>query len=349
MIPRKTLTHNEKLVFFTLVKKPHLNDRQISEDTGIKLSTVTAIRRRLQANGHYQTVRVPNMQKLGFELLVVGYGPLSIKDRGSSAQKLVEQALTSPKEIFLSAHSSDTAFFLAATKNYTSAKRMIESLQHILSDHDVAETWHFAFFPFEISSILNFFNCSNIMETTFHMGDKTKSLGLEFSPNKKEKLTLKEKKVMKALVQFPDSPDNLIAQKSGASRQGVSAMRKRFEASGLLHTLRMPDFQLLGYEIFVIAHTLFNPKMTIGERGEGINYVIEKVPQMFIASGNFENILMAASRNYEEYTALKNDLLGLYRKHDFIRKEPQITLIPLSEMRFMKNHDYGDLLKSHWK
>lgn len=346
---KRTLTHNEKLVFYSLVHNPSMNDREISEDTGIKLSTVTAIRRRLQAADYYSTIKVPNLQKLGFELMVVGYGPLSTGVKTPGMGKLVEQAFGAPEEIFLAAHSADTAFFLAVAENYTSAKRMIESLQHVLADYEMMETWNFVFFPFELSYILNFFDCSNILEMMFDFESTPKSAVLAHHNNKMIHLTNKEKKVLKKMVESPEAPDNMIASMSGASRQGVSAMRKRFEKHDVLRTLRIPNFQKLGFEIFALAHTLFNPCVTLQERAEGIRFTTEKMPQIFTVSGNMENVLMAASKNYDEFTFFKNEILQIYRQQEFIRKEPKISLMPFSEMEFVKNHDYGPMLEKYWR
>ena len=70
----KPLTDREKSVLYEIVKSPHYNDYKLAEHTNIKLSTVTAIRRRLKKNGIYHTIRIPNLQFLGAELLAVSYG-----------------------------------------------------------------------------------------------------------------------------------------------------------------------------------------------------------------------------------------------------------------------------------
>ncbi|MDO9537222.1 MAG: hypothetical protein Q7J68_02765, partial [Thermoplasmata archaeon] len=70
----RQLTEKEKTIFCSLVKYPTKNDREISEITGVNLSTVTAIRRRLENQDYFYKTRVPMLQYLGAELLTIAYG-----------------------------------------------------------------------------------------------------------------------------------------------------------------------------------------------------------------------------------------------------------------------------------
>ncbi len=349
MPQKRTLTHNEKIVFYNLVRYPVLNDREISERTDIKLSTVTAIRRRLQAASLFSTYRMPDFQKLGLELMFIGYGPISEGESRINSAKLCEQAFNTSQELFFASHSLDSAFFIGVAENYTAAKRTIESLQHIFASQDLTDAWTYAFFPFEMSSMLNLFDCSTLLEVTFGLEEEKKGVDISFKGKTPIHLTTKEKKVLKKLVELPNASDNLVASKVGASRQGVSVMRKRFYDSGLLRTIRIPNFQKLNFEIFILAHSTFNPRLTLHERSVGISFMMKEAPQIFMVSGNFENVLLAVSKNFEEFTAAKNEIVRLYRQHDFMRKEPSLLLLPFKEMRTVKNHDYVPILDKLWK
>ena len=193
------------------------------------------------------------------------------------------------------------------------------------------------------------FNCANVVERALDFEPTHKSTEINQAPAFPVSLTLKEKKVLKKLVEMPTASDNAVAAKVGASRQGVSAMRKRFYDSGLIRTIRIPNFQKMGYGIFVVAHTVFNPQITIQERGLGINFMVDKVPQIMLVSGNFENVLMAVARDYEEFSFFKKSIIQLYRQHEFIRNEPSIVLMPFKEMTIIKNHEYSPILEKLWR
>ena len=69
----KSFTWREKQVLFHIVKNPDYADRSIADKTGLKLSTVTAIRRRLKEKGFFNVIRLPWLHELGAELLAVNY------------------------------------------------------------------------------------------------------------------------------------------------------------------------------------------------------------------------------------------------------------------------------------
>src|SRR5512136_700682 len=103
---KRGLTPNEKQVLYGLVRHPVLNDRELSELLDVKVSTVTAIRRRLRHAEYFTTRRVPMMHRLGWELL---------KDRFPGLFHVVA--------------SSDHLSFLGFAHNYTAARREADDLR----------------------------------------------------------------------------------------------------------------------------------------------------------------------------------------------------------------------------
>ena len=72
---KRGLTGNEKQVLYGLIHHPVLNDRELSELLGVKVSTVTAIRRRLRRAEYFVTRRLPMMHRLGWEILADSFEP----------------------------------------------------------------------------------------------------------------------------------------------------------------------------------------------------------------------------------------------------------------------------------
>ena len=85
------LSTNERVVLLGLIKFPDLNDRQITEKVGLKLSTFTAIKNRLKKNDYFQTVRHPNMSILGSELMFVLFANLSVTPNEKNKEQFVEK------------------------------------------------------------------------------------------------------------------------------------------------------------------------------------------------------------------------------------------------------------------
>ena len=84
----KDLSPNEKAVFHALVKYTSLNDRELSEQVAVKLSTVTAIKNRLKSRGYFMTVRVPQLQRLGSIEIAGHLSALSASSTHASTQSI---------------------------------------------------------------------------------------------------------------------------------------------------------------------------------------------------------------------------------------------------------------------
>jgi DNA-binding Lrp family transcriptional regulator len=146
-------------------------------------------------------------------------------------------------------------------------------------------------------------------------------------------------------VANPSTPDNAIAKKIGISRQAFSNIRQRFENDGLIRILNIPNIQLLGSEIVVFSHILFNPDALIEERRKGIKLVVEESPAVFIISGSFESVMLHYAQDYNDFNFLKNKFLSYYSTHNFLRSVGNITLLPVKSLKNHKSFDFSGALK----
>lgn len=341
------LTEKEKTTLYGLVRYPNLNDRELSEKIEEKLSTVTAIRRRLRENDYFVRKRIPFTHNLGCELLAIGYGKFNTNIDDETRREFCKKELQKHPNIFLNIDSRGMGFFMCMTRNYTEVKKIIDGFQYFATKHNLIgdDHWTFAIFPFEVSKILNCFDYSTILRKLFGIDDKADPVSLEYEKRREVSLSNKEKSVYYGLVRYPELHDNTVAKKVGASRQAVSNMSKRFLKENLLQTARIPNLEKLGYEIIALAHTNFNPRTPLKERKKGIEMMVSEVPQFFMVSGNFENILLAAAKDYEDFNNMKNRVLSFYGKHSFITGEPRIYLFSLKETDFVRNFDFAPVVK----
>lgn len=72
--------------------------------------------------------------------------------------------------------------------------------------------------------------------------------------NKKIKLTINEKKVLKLLIEDARSTDSEIARKLKISPPGVRKIRKKLEIDYIKEYRTIIDYEKIGIEIFAIAH-----------------------------------------------------------------------------------------------
>ncbi|UCE39210.1 MAG: hypothetical protein JSW00_08345 [Thermoplasmata archaeon] len=343
----KRLTKKEQLTLWGLINHPSLNDKELAKKTRLKLSTVTAIRRRLRDKGYYQTVNIPNFYRLGYELFSVMYGTFNeavpIEARIENFRNFSNKY---PNTIFSMMSRSNGIVFNVA-KNYAEANSQYEELEMFFTSHHLTDEtgWSRLIFPFQTSIFWNFFNFSPVFRNSYDI--KRKINLQEFSSQKKLdviRLSKKEKKVLFGLVKYPEESDNSIADRFNLSRQAVSNIKKRFISDDLILTRRILNFEHTGCDLITFAYTFFGTRAPIESRGDGLNYTKKYVPAFIGISSNFENILLAAIRNYSEYEKLKEKILSFYKTHLSIARQPEILLFPVDDIRYSEIPTFHDLL-----
>ncbi|MFQ6128854.1 MAG: hypothetical protein ACE5QW_08150 [Thermoplasmata archaeon] len=343
---KKGLTRNERKVLYGLVKYPTLNDRQLSEKTKVKHSTITAIRRRLHQAGYFKTVKIPAVNRLGYELTVMGYGRYNPSAGKDLRNRFVDALRNENKGLYYLLTSPDFFFFVSAARDYTSFRRWAEALEF-----DFARTKLFGnshrtsvFFPYEITKQVRHFDYSRSLSLLFDVSEKVVSEA-PFQKVDFRRLTKKERVVLKGLVENPEFTDVALSEAINASRQVISNMKKKFEKTGLIRTTRIVDLQKLGYEIYAFAHVKFNPQTPLKARSEGIQKATEVIPQFLMFSGNTETVLCSPFKSYDDYFKARKELLSFYANREFIVGEPKTELIALSETEIPVNCDFSNLIR----
>lgn len=343
---KKGLTRNERRVLYGLVRHPTLNDRELSEKTRVKHSTITAIRRRLHQAGYFKTVKIPAVNRLGYELTVVGYGRYNPSAEKSLKNRFVDTLRKENKGLYYLLTSPDFYFFISAARDYTSYRKWTEALEYNFSDTKLfsGASRRSIILPYEITKQVKHFDFSRPLSMLYKINEKVVSEA-PFQKVDTRRLTKKERTVLRGLVQHPEFTDVALSEEISASRQVISSMKKRFEKNGLVKTTRVVDLEKLGYEIFAFTHVSFNPQAPLKVRGEGIKRTSEQAPQFLMFSGNSETVLCTAHKNYDEYFKARKRILAYYSQKDFIVGEPLTELIALSEAEIPVNCDFSNLMK----
>ncbi len=337
-------TPAEKKVLQGLVEHPTLNDRELSEKIGIKPSTTTAVRRRLREHGVFCTKRVPMGHKLGYEILAVGYGglkPTLSKKHRQACMKWIEGI----PNVFLSVASSDSILSVAYLKNYSAFREYAERIYEEFGDSELfdTETWVPVIFSFEACKLLNFLDYGPAVRMAFG-NEREMELNLEFEKIEEATLSNKEKNVLRGLVKYPEFSDKAVSEKIGASRQAVSSMKKRFEETGIMKTIRVVNLEKIGYQILGVVHSLFAPQASMKRRRNGIVRIQESIPSLLSVASNPENVMVATATSYDEYHEIRKAALKFYMGRGYLQDEPRITLFPLSDTVIVKDHDFSGIV-----
>ena len=345
MLMKKGLTKNERKVLFGLVKYPTLNDRQLAEKTEVKHSTITAIRRRLHQEGYFKTVRIPSVNRLGYEFSVVGYGRYNPSASENLKKSFVKAMTKENKGLYYFLTSPDFYVFLSAARDYTSFQRWNETVAYEFSDTELFGDVErkTAIFPFGVSRHLRFFHFSRALSLLFDLNEKVDVESI-FRRVDSRRLTKKERAVLEGLVKHPELTDVALSEEVNASRQVISSMKKRFEKESLVRTARIVDFKKLGYEILAFVHVNLSPRFPLKSRLDGLQKTVQLLPNFLMIAGNLETVLLSPSQNYDAYFKARKEVLSFYFTKDYIRGEPMVELIALSEAETPVNCDFSGLV-----
>ena len=82
-------TKNTEAVLKGIMKHPHASDRTIAKKIGLSQPTITRMRHKLEEAGIYYHSVIPDLAKIGYEILAISKVPI-IDSEGNLKNKLLE-------------------------------------------------------------------------------------------------------------------------------------------------------------------------------------------------------------------------------------------------------------------
>ncbi|MCD4740754.1 PAS domain S-box protein [archaeon] len=280
LISGMTLSKNEKLVLYGLVRYPNLNDQQLSKKIGVKRSTLTAVKNKLHHTGFYHTIALPDFRTIGCELMcIINYSkPLT--------QEVIKKLEHNPNMVYnLSTEKNFLGVLLS--KNFTEAKHAIDLFRETGDDE---EHLHVAYYPLETSSIpiLDF---SQVLAKKFEL-----PYGKEQPKSIKPiaKLKENEKKVLHAILKNPETTDTNLSSKLKMSRSTISQIKKRLIKNKTINIVNIPNMKKLHYELIAYIYSR-----------KDMSKIIKDVPSscVFTISGEKETSCFFVFENYAQYSS----------------------------------------------
>lgn len=340
------LTKNEEKVLYGLVKYPGLNDSELSSIMGVKLSTLTSIKRRLFDQGFFRKLTVPMLNYLGCELLAVIYTQFNpvipLEERIKTTEKTIEVF----EEIFFSAGEQEKGFSISLSKNYTNIGKINEIRTETFGKAGLLENEYptEVIFPFETSHINRFFDFSRILKKVFSL-DHIENIEPDanwFDHLDYIELTDKEKKVYSAIVEYPNDTTQQLGETVGLSRHTISRMKKHFFEENLLRNIALPNLNKLGFEILSFCHLKFNPHK-LPSKEDICN--LDTASTIFLAIRGFEIIMISAYPGYQDYKEDKMRKIRFLKENDFISYTPLIRKYMFERLVIIKDFDFAPIAK----
>ncbi len=343
---RPQLTTKEQHVLLGLTQYPYLNDTELATLLNIKLSTLTAIKRRLHAEKYFHTYLIPQLNNLGCELLAVIYTQFNptipLEKRIATTKKFIEIS----DEIIFSIGEQEKGFSLNLSQNYTNIGRINEIRTETFGKLGLLEKEYpnEVIFPFETSKIIRFLDPSRILRHIFRINTpQPQPSNTPWYPTTQTiHLTDKQKKVFKTLVEHPTDTTQQIGEKVGLSRHTISRMKKEFIDEGLLRPLIFPDLKKIGFQFLTLYHIKFNPHNA--PTPSDISY-LDTPSTLFLAAKTFETVLISIYPTYHEYKDDEMQKIRYLKEHDLISVPPFISTYSFERMVVIKNLDFLSITK----
>lgn len=347
----ETLSKNEKLTLYGLVRFPTYNDRRLSEQIKLKMSTVTAIRNRLKRDGYFKTVRVPYLERLGGELLVVAYTRLDVLKSKEDIQRILKETIGATDDVFYAFADQFGMLTFSFCRNYTDAWTDSERMHQVLAEKGALSPKYsrqqVAIFPINQTRLLKFFDFSRILREQFELDLTEPELQTAPKTDKgpQRHLSRIEKRVYYGLIRYPELVDNSVAKKIGVTRQSVTKIRKRFESEKLMATMRIPDFQKMGAEIIAMSYFEFAPSITFGSRKKSIDWSLKELPAFFQVAGNREGMIVALERKFEDLQRQLYEAARFYLEKGYFKEELKLTSFSVKDVYLVKDFSFAPLVK----
>lgn len=347
----EALSRNEKLTMYGLVRFPTYNDRVLAGEIKLKMSTVTAIRNRLKREGYFKTVRVPYLERLGGELLLVTVLRLNILRPRAELLSTLSEVLSSMDDVFYAFADPNHLVMFSMCRNYTDAWTDAERSQQLLTDKEVLggrlTRRQTLIFPLNQTKLIRFFDFSKILNQLYGLDypGTEPQVNVKLEPPQPRRLSRIEKRVYIGLVRHPDLVDNDVARKTGVTRQSVTKIRKRLESERLLATIRVPDIQKTGMEIMALSQYEAVPGATLAARKKGMEWVIKEMPAFFHVAGQREGIVIGLAGSFRELQKHQYEASRMYLERGYFKEEPTLTMMSVQDLAVVKDFTFAPLVK----
>jgi len=344
-----SLSKNEKVVLYCMVRSPLLNDRQISMFTGIKMSTITAIRNRLIKRELFSTVRIPLLPQDLCELLYMSVVPLAHM-KGKQKPGQVKDLCQQIPEISLCSLDTE-ALLIGMARNYTNfhkaKQRFIDGLCQKGLYHK-SPGWDHVFAR-EGSEVSNLFDHSHLLSIQFQKKD-----GIELPIIKPHALshgesipitTTVEKKVFTGLIKHPMSADTKLSESIHITRQIIAKLRSRFEREGLMRTVRLVNLKRMGFEVMVLVGFKFDPMATVKSRKRALRALTSEMPVVFSVTDAMKGVALLVFSDFQETKTSLASLSGSFTHGGLLASPLEFRYFSVPDQQLAVYHNYGPLIE----
>lgn len=329
------LTENDKMVLYGLAKYPELNSIKLSKKLRMKRTTAIGIINKLKTKGFYSSHRLPDLETLGYGMLVVEAG--AHPQLSEKLQEACRLAMESRRHVYCICTDKEYLTIAVARDTADYRENVIRSSMRAAFPESGGDRITMEF-PLNSAVDMRLFDYGSVLGGWFSI-DGGRDDGFVRKPVRAVGRPSKnELKLLYALTRYPDLSDNEIAGKSSLSKVTVSQIKRRLAKEGLVSTVRMPDLRKLGCGLLLLISLSHKSSSKI--RGRDI---LKHLPAAAIhVEDSMGSFAVIPFRDFSEYRAAYDAFTASPHLMDALIRPPETILLPAGRILCQKL-DYSGL------
>ena len=287
------LTDKEKIVLWGLTRYPDYSDLELGKKLKMNRSTITSIKNRLKSKKLYSVENIPSLNALGAELTTIGYGLFEIYSR--QRDKFNKKIAKAVSPVIL-LETNNRLIWLNSSKNMIDFENNVRKNITLVNEQKTLNRLNLIHFFHGLSDTDEHFDFSNLLKDSFEI--KIKDDKDEFKNPKKIDLNKNEKRVLLALLEYPECSAYDLSFKLDLTTATIARIKKKLIKERVVRTSINPNINQLGFEITVLIHL----KHPFGVKKDYIKSALKNSPHtVFFIGSNNESIAVTVFHNLNQY------------------------------------------------
>jgi hypothetical protein len=278
-----------------------MNDRELSENIGIKMSTITSIKNRLRASGVFRKANIPAYYRLGYTLLSASMTGTDLGDADVQGGGLPGTAAV------FRVRDPLGCFVLAVHKGYEDYRTFADRLDNIAgngSDRHCGP-WHHHIYVLRDGERVVEFDFTNAVSTAFrsNVSDRHPAVRLDGEPYEVRRKVVR--KALSTLIAMPEAQAISLVGPIGLTRQSITKTMHMLRRKGIIGRSALVDPRAIGMELVAVTKLRFAGDGTKKKNGAALRKAIDSIegvvrPFWYFVFGE-DHILLSCHANYDTF------------------------------------------------
>ena len=357
------LKTNEQKVLYGLIAFPSQKDTDICAKLGMRKSTFSTIKTRLEEQKLFRRVMLPGFPRINAELFVIlsARMALSNQDNEERLEMLSDVFNLFREDVFVIGESENLIVF-SISKNFTNYDLNLQTLRQtgIKNKIFLRTGLNYSILPFETTRFERFFSYGPLINRLFNLefddndadvdsliyeDQLPKSVSDDTSNSKIiYEFSNTERRVFQGLLEHPDDSNRELAETISVSKNTLASMKKKFLSENVIFPRVVPDLLKLGIKLLVFFFGQFDPDSTYGERQQGIEKCDNQLKPILLAVKDSEFYILYAVTSFEEYHSSSTKVMTYFSEKKLIAPNYNTVIFSLPHARIIKEHEYLPLV-----